>query len=126
MAGNSEAPGLTSLLGRIAVTGLGAVRNRAELLAVEWYEERTRLIELLVWGYGFLFLVMMTAILLTATIVFLVPTEWRIYVVAGFAFLYLAGAVLAFLGVKKLIKRQPFADTLDQAKKDREWLESLK
>ena len=64
----------------------------------------------------------------TGTIIFLFREELRIYVAAGFGFLYLLGAVGALFSVKSLLKNglPPFAETLNQVKKDRECLESLK
>lgn len=122
---NHQPPGFATLTRRLALTGLGALRNRSELLTVEWQEERARLTELLVMVVGFVFLGMMGVMLLTATILFLFPEEKRIYVAAGFAVLYLLGTILAWFGLKSLLKHEPFAETLDQVKKDRVWLESL-
>ena len=64
--------------------------------------------------------------LLTAVIIFLFPEGLRLYAAAAFAALYLAGAVVAWVILRSLLKRQPFADTLDQLKKDRDWLGSSK
>lgn len=124
-AGTHNPPGLFTLLRRFARTGTGALRNRGELLAVEWQEERARLTELLVWTVGLLFLVIMGAGLLTGTVVFLLPEGARVYALAGFTVLYLAGAVWAWSTVRKLLQQEPFGESLAQLKKDREWLDSL-
>ena len=127
MAGNGQQPpGLGTLATRLARTGLGLLRNRAELFALEWEEERARLIELLVWGVGLVFLAFMAMMLITATIIFLVPQGFRVYVAAGFAVLYLAGAVVSFLTLKSLLKEEAFSESMRQVKMDRLWLESLK
>ncbi len=123
---NDSPPGLRTLVGRLAHTSAGALRNRGELLAVEWQQEKARLTELLVWIVATVFLAVMGAILLTATIIFLFPEDKRIYVAAGFTVLYLAGAVAAWFAMKALLKQEPFPDTLDQARKDVEWLESYR
>jgi uncharacterized membrane protein YqjE len=123
---NSQPPGLMTLFGRLFRTIRGAAQNRLELFAVEWQEERARLTGLLIWGMLLLFLGIMGMLLLTATIIFLFREDLRIYVAAIFAVLYLLGAVVAFFGLKSLLKQEPFAETIDQAKKDRVWLESLK
>ena len=81
-------PGLAGLAGRLARTALGAVRNRIELFAVEWQEERARLTELIIWLVGLLFLGMLGVLLLTFTIIFLFPPEYRLYVAGGFTLLY--------------------------------------
>ncbi len=119
-------PGLVRLLRRFAHTLLGTVQNRAELLVVEWQEEKARLTELLLWTVALMFLAIMGTVLLTATIIFLFPVEWRIYVAAGFTVLYLLGALGAWAGLRAMLRHEPFAATTDQLKKDRAWLDSLK
>ncbi len=123
---NHQAPGFTVLLGRLARTVLGALRNRVELFAVEWREERRRMMQLLGWGVALLLAVMLTALLFTATIIFLFTPSPRLYVAAGFTVLYAIGAVVAWLGLKQVLAEEPFVDRVDQAQKDRAWLESLK
>jgi uncharacterized membrane protein YqjE len=117
-------PGLAGLAGRLARTGLGAVRNRIELFAVEWQEERARLTELIIWLAGLLFLGMLGVLLLTFTIIFLFPPEYRLYVAGAFTLLYLIGAGVALAGVKSVLKHEPFSETIDQARKDGAWLDS--
>lgn len=123
---NHHAPGFTTLAGRLARTGLGALQNRAELFSLEWQEERARLTGLVVWSVGLLFLGILGILLLTATIIFLFREDLRIYVAAGFAVLYLVGAFVAWLTLRSLLRQEPFAETLDQVKKDGVWLDSLK
>ncbi len=123
---NNHAPGITTLLGRLASTGVGAVQNRLELLGAEWQEERVRLTELLFWTVGMLFLGIMGALLLTATIIFLFPSDSRIYVAGGFAALYFIGAVVAWVGIRSRLRREPFTGSIEETRKDRVWLESLK
>jgi uncharacterized membrane protein YqjE len=123
---NHQAPGITTLLGRLARTGVGAVQNRLELFAVEWEEERLRLTEVLLWGLALLIMGLMGLLLLTATIVLLFHEELRVYVLGAFAVLYLTGAAAAFFGLKSLVKHEGFTETVAQVKKDRVWLESLK
>lgn len=123
---NDHFPGFITLLRKIGRTGLGAIQNRGELLAVEWREENARLTEVLVWAFGLAFLAMCGLLLLTATIVLLFPSEQRIYALAGFTVLYLAGALAAWFNVKSLLKHEPFNESLTQLRKDSVWLESLK
>ncbi|HVV72254.1 MAG TPA: phage holin family protein [Verrucomicrobiae bacterium] len=123
---NHHSPGLTTLLGRLARTGLGALRNRVELLAVEWAEERLRMMQVLSWAVGFILAGGLAALLLTATIIFLFHEELRIYVAAGFTVLYALCALGAWVRLRMLLKQEPFAETVDQANKDRAWIDSLK
>ncbi len=123
---NNHSPGLGTLLGRLTRTGVGALQNRVELLALEWREERLRMTEMMAWTVALLFLAMLGMLLLTATIIFLFPSEWRIYDAAGFTLFYLGGAVGAWFGLRKILKHEPFEATIDELKKDRAWLDSLK
>jgi uncharacterized membrane protein YqjE len=122
---NHQPPGITTLVGRLARTGVGAIQNRFELLAIEWQEERLRLTQLLVWIVGSLFLAATGFMLVTAAVLLLIPQEYRAYVAGGLGILYLAGAVTAWMVVRNLLKKEPFAETLEQARKDKAWLKSL-
>ena len=122
---NKQPPGIATLVGKLMRTAVGAFQNRFELLTLEWQEERARLAELLLWLVGVLFLGMMAALLLTATIIFLFPEEQRVYVAAGFTVLYTAGAVGAWFGVRSMLKREPFSESVEQTKRDRTWLKSF-
>ncbi len=123
---NHNPPGITTLTGRLLRTGLGALRNRGELLAVEWQQEKARLTEVLFWTVVLVFLGLMAMVLLTATIIMLFPPDLRLYAAAGFTVLYLAGTIAVWLSLRSLLKREPFSETIAQAKKDAEWLDSLK
>jgi|ERR1051325_445230 uncharacterized membrane protein YqjE len=123
---NHHRPGPITLVRQLAATALGVLQNRGELIAVEWQEERARMAELMVRTLGFVFLAMMGVILLTGTILLLVPEDWRVYVAAGFALLYFLGALAAWFGVRSLLEKKSFSESIGQVKKDREWLESLK
>ncbi len=125
--GNSAPPAITTLLRRFVQTGLGALHNRGELLLVELQEEKTKALELLIWAGATCFLGMVFLMVFTATIILLFPEDLRVYVAGAFSLLYLLGALFAFLNLKSLARGAslPFAGTLDEARKDREWLESL-
>jgi len=123
---NHQGPGLATLLRRLGGTGLGALHNRGELLAVEWQQERARRLAFLLAAMAFAFMSFMAAAMLTAIIIFLCPAESRLYVAGGFTLLYLLGGLWAGLSLKSKLKRQPFSESLNQLKKDREWLESFK
>ena len=46
----NHSPGIASLAGRFTRTALGLLRNRSELLVLEWQEEKARVLEVLVLG----------------------------------------------------------------------------
>ena len=122
---NSEpAPGLFHSLRKLFDTGLMAVQNRAELLAVEFQEEKENVIGLFLWLVAALFFLITTVLVLSATIILLFPEEFRFYAAGGLTILYLAGAVWSIAGLKKRLKNRalPFSATLEEIKKDREWL----
>jgi len=123
---NHQLPGIADLAGRFARTGIGALKNRGELLAVEWQEEKARMTELFVWCMGLMFFGMMAIMLLTATIIFLFPEEYRLYVAAAFIVLYVALVVIAAFVIRNLLQDEPFAESIDQLRKDGLCFESSK
>jgi uncharacterized membrane protein YqjE len=125
---NSSSPGLPGLLRKALLTASGALQNRGELFLVELQEEKNQVIELFIWSVAACFLGLMFLLVLTATIIFLFPRDLRFYAAVGFCVLYMLGAVLALLNLKALVRNAtlPFSDTIAEARKDREWLESLK
>ena len=123
MSDNNHTAGLGTLASRIGKTTLGALTNRGELLAVEWQQEKARLTELLILAIGLMFLGMLGALLLTATIIYLFHEEYRLYVAAGFTILYLGGAGFVFFKLRALVSEEPFSETLKQLRKDRSLLD---
>lgn len=119
-------PGFSALASRIVRNGVGALQNRAELFALEWREERLRFVGLLIVGGLLSFLVVMGVLMLTLTVILLFPEEQRLYAAGVFGVFYLLGAVGAWFGLRTMLKREPFAETINQVKKDRLWLEALK
>jgi len=126
MTAEEQIPTLGRLARRTAATCLGALENRAELFVVEFQEENDRLLKLVLCGVGALFLAMMTVLLVTGIIIFVVPENSRVYAALGFAVLYFLGAVASVLAIKGLLKHAPFAESLNQIKKDSELLDTFK
>lgn len=126
MIAEDQIPTLGRLARRTAATLLGALQNRAELLAVEFEEEHDRMLKLVLFGVGALFFAMLTVLLVTATIILLVPEQFRAWTTLGFAVLYLLGTVAAIIVLKGLLKKTPFEESLDQFKKDAELLDAFK
>jgi len=123
---NQQPPGFITLVNRLLRTGVGAVQNRLELFAVEWQQERARLADLMLVGAAMLFLGILAVLLFTLTIILLFPPDLRIYATAGFAVLYSIATLIAFFSLRTQLRREPFVDTIDQAKKDRVLIDSLK
>jgi uncharacterized membrane protein YqjE len=118
-------PGLAKLLRKTLNTGMGALHNRGELFLIELQEEKSRLVNLVVRGLAALFLSMITVLLITGAVIFLVAEEYRVHAVGAFAVLYLAATLWAVFSIKAMLKRAPFGETLAQFKKDRELMESF-
>jgi uncharacterized membrane protein YqjE len=121
-----QLPTLGRLAHRTAATIVGALQNRAELFAVEFEEENDRVLKMVLFGVGALFLSGMGILLLTGTIIFLVPEQYRVYAAGGFTLLYLGGGAAAGLTVKSLVKKTAFSESLNQLKKDAEILDAFK
>jgi len=117
-------PGLFDSARRFLDHALVAVHNRVELLAIEFKEEKTNVVELLLCISAALFFTMMTVIVLTATVILLFPQEKRVYAAGGFCLIYLIGAIWSILRLKAKLKQNgmPFEDSVNELKKDREWL----
>lgn len=123
---DSEAtsPGLVATLRRLLDSVFGALHNRAELLVVELEEEKERTVELALLVLAVLFFGIMGGLALTAGIILILPESLRAYAAFGFAVLYAIGGAWAAGGLRSRLKNRPnpFASTLDEVKKDREWL----
>ena len=117
-SGNHRPPGLGASLGRFIHAGLGSLRLRAELFAVEWQEERLRMTEIMLFGFTLALFAMLGLLLFTAIIIFLFPPEFRLYVAGAFTVIYWAAAIGAWLGLRSRLARQPFTETIDQTRKD--------
>jgi uncharacterized membrane protein YqjE len=123
---NNHLPGLATLIGRVAGTGARLLRNRTELLALEYQEEKARRMELIVLAISVVLLAFLALGLLTGIVIFLFPEERRLYVAGAFTLLYLAGAGWAATSLKSLLNKAPFAASLEQVAKDQQWAESFK
>ena len=106
-----------------------ALQNRGELLLLEIEEEKTRVLELLIWAMAVGFLGVMFLAMITVFAILLTPPGiYRLYVVGGFSVFYLIAAALAFWNLNCLIKQSspPFTGSLGEMKKDVTWLDSSK
>jgi uncharacterized membrane protein YqjE len=121
-----QLPTLGRLARRTLGTIVGALENRAELFTVEFQEENDRLLKMVIYAIAALMLAMMGLLLVTGTVIFLMPEQYRVYAAGGFALLYLGGAGAAVLTIKSLVKKAPFSESLKQIKKDAELLDAFK
>ncbi len=126
--GEQTSGGLVHSLRRLLETSLCIIKNRLELLAVELQEEKGRLVAVLAWAAAAIFCSVIAIIMVTLTIVYLFWEEARIFVLAGFSVLYLAGAGIAAFYLKTLLKDRPppLSDSVAEIKKDVAWLKGEK
>lgn len=121
----SEGP--AQVFRRMAGTILAILQNRLELAGVELNESKLRFIEALVLALAICFLAAMALVFLSLTVV-AVFWEYRIYVLSGLALVFLMGAAVLVLSLKKHIREwpSPFATTIHELQKDRECLSPRK
>jgi uncharacterized membrane protein YqjE len=116
--------GMFGSLRRLLDTGIAILQNRIELAALELNEEKARLVSILVWAAAAIFLGIMTTIAIMFTVV-MALWEHALWVLAGFSGLFLIGALVSVLALKSKFKGPaPFAETVEQLKKDRQWLQT--
>ena len=105
---------------RLAETVLNTVRNRLELLGIEISEEQQWFVSSLCWAAAGLFCVFTAAIVVTFSALILVTEELRFQVAIAFCLLYLLGAGVALLMVRRKLRRRPppFQETIAEIRKD--------
>jgi uncharacterized membrane protein YqjE len=120
----APAGGLLASLQRLLATLLDIVQTRVAIVATEFEEERVRLREMVVFGLVALFFVSLGIVLLTLFVVMLFWETHRLYVMGGFALLYLGLGVVAGISLCHRLKSRPrlFAATLAELSKDRDQL----
>ena len=120
----APAGGLLASLQRLLATLLDIVQTRVAIVATEFEEERVRLRELVVFGFVALFFVNLGIMLFTLFVVMLFWETHRLYVMGGFALLYLGVGVVAGISLRHRLKSRSrlFATTLAELAKDRDQL----
>ncbi len=119
---------MISALRDLALTSIQVVEKRLRLLAAELQEEKWRAVEAVLWlavALGLGILALLVASLAVVLTVWPDP-QARILALVALAFLYGLGALGAFLRMRKRVlgEGMPFADTVAEFQRDREWLSS--
>ncbi len=110
-------------LRRLCDNGLTLLHNRVELFSVELQEQKARLVKIMLLAAVAILLGHMAFLLLTAIILVVVGEEARGLVLVGLCVLYALAATVAFFALRKELRGPPpLSGTLDQLKKDQEWL----
>ncbi len=118
------ASGLLASLQRLMATLLEILQTRVEIVATEFEEERERIRELVIFSFLALFFTSIGLLLLTLFIVILYWETHRLYVLGGFALLYLALGIAAGAVLRQRLRTRPrlFATTVAELSRDRERL----
>jgi len=125
MAHTDQDSGWTAATRRLASNAVGAVQNRLELFALEVREEKNHAVAVLIWVCAAVLCGLMALVAITAMVILFVPEDKRAYAAGGFAMLYLALAAFAFLKARSKMSDEtpPFSATIDEFRKDHEWLQ---
>jgi len=117
---------ITGAIRNLGLTLLRLLRARLELLSIELQEEKQQAVILFLLCGMVLVLGMMAALSLTLAVVLLCPDPVRPYVLAGFCLGYGALACLAWRSLRRHLRDRPkpWVATVDELKKDVEWLRS--
>jgi uncharacterized membrane protein YqjE len=120
---NGAQTGMLGSLRRLCDNGVTLLHNRVELLSVELQEQKARLVKLLVLAAVASLVGFVAFLLLNAVILVAVGDEARFPVLIGLCVLYALVAAAAIFALRKELRAPlPFSGTLDQLKKDQEWL----
>lgn len=113
--------GLFDSVKQLGATVLSAATNRIELFTVELQEEKFRVIELVMLAAAAAVCGLMSVIMLTATILYLLPAHRRWIALVALCVIYLGATVAAAMSLKKRLHgSKPFSGTLQELKRDRE------
>ncbi|HEU0290699.1 MAG TPA: phage holin family protein [Burkholderiales bacterium] len=116
--------GIVQSLRNLAATLVAILRTRFELVATELEEERIRLLQLLFWAAGALFVFGVGILLVVFLLVAVFWDSYRIIAIVTLAIIFLgAGVGMAFV-VRRLMLARPklFSSSLDELAKDRDHL----
>ena len=113
--------GLFDSVKQLCSTVLSAATNRVELFTVELQEEKCRVIELVMLAAATAVCGLMSVIMLTATILYLLPAHRRWIALVVLCVIYLGGTLAAAIALKKRLHgSKPFSGTLQELKRDGE------
>jgi uncharacterized membrane protein YqjE len=113
--------GLFTSIRRMFDNAVGAVHSRLELVVVELQEERERAVNVLIWSGVLLFLVFMAIVAFTFCVI-LALWQYAVWVGLSFGVFYLIAAAIVASVVRNRLKTPMFGESMNQLRKDREWL----
>lgn len=117
--------GYLGILRRLRDTLFTSVENRLQIVELELREEKDRALALLI----SVIVIILAGLMALITFTFLAVVafwEHAVWVLVGFAILYGGSGLGAVLVMRNKLKTPPFPETINQIKKDREWIFSRK
>ncbi len=123
--GAGDTGGIVQSLRNLAATLVALLRTRAELLVTELEEERIRLLQLLFWAAGALFLSGVGILLLTILLVAVFwDSSYRVTAIVALAGVFLAAGIGMAIGVRNRMHARPrlFSASLDELARDKDQL----
>jgi uncharacterized membrane protein YqjE len=126
MPPNGDSRGMLESARRLWDNGLSLAQNRLELFGVELEEQKLRLLRVLLLAAAGVILGNLALVVLTLTVVVLAGPEARLPVLLVLSVLYVVGTTTTFLVLRRELRTapRPFKDTLEEFRRDREWLTS--
>lgn len=118
---DSSSPGLIGSLRELADGVVASAQDRLALLAVEFQEEKFRLIQNFIWIGAAFFAGLLALTFLSLTVVYCFYGEARLIALIAFAVVYTGALIAILLGAKRHFAREgrPFAATLQELAQDR-------
>jgi uncharacterized membrane protein YqjE len=118
---DSSSPGLLNSVRELADGLVGSVQDRLALLAVEFQEEKFRLIQQFLWLAAVFFSGLLAIAFVSLTVIYCCQGPARLVALIVLTVLYVAALVTAVLGARRYFAREsrPFAATLREITRDR-------
>lgn len=118
--------GITGSIKRLLESASNFFSSKLELVGVELQEEKKRILELLIFvGAALLFAVMALTLITIGIVAKLIEKNLYEWIIIIGVLYFLIGAVLYFLAQKKLQNAtKVFQTTVDELKKDAEWVKT--
>lgn len=119
-------PGIMASLRRLLKTFTEILYTRADILSTELEEMVCRIQQIVIYGVISIFFLGLGVVLVTLWVVMAFWDSYPLYILGGFAILYLSIGALTALAVRQQIHTSPrlFSTTLSELGKDRDSLES--
>lgn len=123
MSAAEHRTGIFGLMRRILDGGLALVKDRVELVAVEFREEKKRLVETVILAAVVIACGLMTVALTTLLVVIYFWENARLAALAGLGVFFLAVTVFAWVSLQRRLNKLPFSGSLHVFDRDRKRLD---